>query len=233
MKKIINHKKTAVEAIIMLMMAFLWKMCMYLGARWIAGSWIHYDLTTAIDGQIPFLPWTVAIYFGCYAFWFINYCLCAAQKSEARNRFFCADILAKTVCFFLFLLIPTTNIRPEVPGNTVWEHLMRFLYRIDAADNLFPSIHCLVSWFCWIGVRRRKEIPFAYRWFSFAAAAAVCLSTLTTRQHVIADVAGGILLAEACYFIAGYSKISAMYSQIVSRFTQWFIKYRYLRTITK
>ena len=224
MKKIVNHKKTTIEAIIMLMMAFLWKMGVYLGARWIAGSWRHYDLTTAIDGLIPFLPWTVAIYFGCYAFWCINYGLCAVQSSEARNRFFCADILAKTVCFFHFILIPTTNVRPEIAGGTVWEYLMRFLYRIDAADNLFPSIHCLVSWFCWIGIRSRKKIPFAYRWFSFAAAVAVCLSTLTTRQHVIADVAGGILLAEACYFIAGYSKISATYSQIISRITQRFIK---------
>lgn len=42
---------------------------------------------------------------------------------------------------------------------------MRLLYWIDAADNLFPSIHCLVSWLCWIGVRRRRDIPYGYSFF--------------------------------------------------------------------
>lgn len=48
------------------------------------------------------------------------------------------------------------------------------------------------------------------------AAAAVCLSTMTTRQHVIADVAGGILLAEGCYYVAGYPKVCAVYSKIIA-----------------
>ena len=29
---------------------------------------------------------------------------------------------------------------------------MRVLYRVDEADNLFPSIHCLTSAFCFIAV---------------------------------------------------------------------------------
>lgn len=40
---------------------------------------------------------------------------------------------------------------------------MRFVYAVDAADNLFPSIHCLVSWFCYIGLRGRRDIPVWYR----------------------------------------------------------------------
>lgn len=209
-------KKISAEVILIVTLAFLWNNGVYLVGRWIAESWPHYDLTTSIDGLVPFLPWTVSIYFGCYIFWGINYFLCAVQNCEMRDRFFCADMLAKGVCFICFILIPTTNIRPEITGGTLWDNLMRLLYQIDSADNLFPSIHCLVSWFCWIGVRRRKEIPLVYRWFSFVAAAAVCLSTLTTRQHVIADVAGGILLAEGCYYVAGYPKVCAVYSKIIA-----------------
>ena len=216
MKKPQKHKRDLREPVIVLAAALLWNEVVYLGARELARARPHYDMTTFLDRLVPFLPWTVSIYFGCYLFWCINYCLCAVQEAPERDRFFCADALAKGVCFLFFLLLPTTNLRPGVTGAALWDALMRFLYRMDAADNLFPSIHCLVSWLCWIGVRKRKDIPTLYRHFSLAMAAAVCLSTLTTRQHVIADVAGGVLLAECSYFLAGKPRLRAVYSEGVS-----------------
>lgn len=204
------------ESIFILGITLLWNQCVYLWARWIAGSWHYYDMTTSVDRMVPFLPWTITIYLGCYLFWGINYFLCTMQNRADRNRFFCADALAKGICFVFFLMIPTTNIRPEITGSTIWDSLMVFLYWMDAADNLFPSIHCLVSWLCWIGVRKRKDIPAAYRYFSLAAAIVICISTLTTRQHVIIDMIGGILLAEACYYVAGYKKVCDVYAVILS-----------------
>lgn len=224
MIKTVKNKKASLEAALVLTLAFLWNEGVYMGGRWITQSWFHYDLTNPMDELIPFLPWTVSIYFGCYIFWGINYYLSSLQKREARDRFFCADLLAKTVCFLLFILIPTTNVRPEIAGESMWDRLMAFLYWIDDADNLFPSIHCLVSWLCWISVRDRRDISPVYRWFSLAAAAAVCISTLTTRQHVLVDVAGGVLLAELCYFVAGFPKISALYSRLIDGFKQLIAK---------
>lgn len=194
-------------AAVQLIVALLWHELVYLCARWIASGWVHYDLTTALDRKIPLVPWTIVIYFGCYVFWAVNYYLCAAQEVQVRNRFFLADFLAKGVCFVLYLVLPTTNVRPEIVGNGVFDQLMRFLYSVDAADNLFPSLHCLTSWLCWIGVRKQKGIYGWYRWASFALAVLVCISTLTTYQHVIADVAAGILIAEACYWLADRSGI--------------------------
>lgn len=232
MKRI--HSISSNEPLVILVLTLLWNQLVYCGARLIAGGWQHYDLTTAVDQRIPFLPWTVVIYFGCYLFWCVNYYLCAAQTNfrhfvkpdkltaqsvSERNRFFCADALSKAICLFFFLVLPTTNVRPEITGTGLWADLMRFLYQVDAADNLFPSIHCLVSWLCWIGVRRRRDLPAFYRWFSLLAAVAVCLSTLTTRQHVLADVFGGVVLAEFCYLIAGFPRICQLYS----RFLQWIL----------
>lgn len=212
------------ESILILGITFLWNQLVYLGARWIAQSWHHYDMTTAFDRVVPFLPWTVSIYFGCYLFWGLNYFLCTVQSTAERDRFFCTDALAKGICFFFFLMIPTTNVRPEIVGGTIWDSLMKLLYQIDAADNLFPSIHCLVSWLCWIGVRNRKDISMIYRYFSLAAAIVVCISTLTTRQHVIADVAGGVLLAEICYYAAGHDKVCKVYSATISLIKRKFSK---------
>ena len=92
---------------------------------------------------------------------------------------------------------------------------MMFLYSVDAADNLFPSIHCLVSWFCFIGLRGKKEIPFWYRAFSCFFAILVFLSTLTTKQHVIWDVAGGVLLAEICFYIGKKPGVWGRYEKLM------------------
>lgn len=216
MKLPMNKRKQFTPIFIALLTAFLWNQLVYSGARIIAHNWHHYDMTTPLDQLVPFVPWTITIYFGCYAFWGVNYWLCANQDENMRNRFFLADILAKSVCFVLFLAIPTTNIRPIISNNSLWGNLMRFLYKIDDADNLFPSIHCLVSWLCWIGVRKRKDIPTFYRWLSLVFAVAVCISTLTTRQHVIADVIGGVVLAEICYIITGFKRINFIYNIYIS-----------------
>ena len=50
-------------------------------------------------------------------------------------------------------------------------------------------------------------------------AAAICLSTLTTRQHVAVDVAGGILLAECAYWAAGHKEILEPFSRLADRLT--------------
>lgn len=184
--------------------AVIWNQTVYYGGSLIARDFPHRDWTTAIDRATPFLPWTVSVYFLCYLFWVVTYVLCARQEKRSACRFFCADFLAKAVCLVCFILLPTTNIRPEITGNSLWDETMRFLYRIDAPVNLFPSIHCLVSWLCWAGVRERAEIPRWYKRLSFWTAAAVCVSTLTTKQHVLWDVAGGIILAESSYRAAGW-----------------------------
>jgi membrane-associated phospholipid phosphatase len=187
---------------LLLLFAVAWNQSVYYGANLIAGKWHHYNIELAIDHKIPFLPWTVSIYFACFLFWGINYFLCASQEKSKAYCFFFADFLAKTVCLIFFIFLPTTNVRPAVEGTGIWAELMRFLYQIDAPSNLFPSIHCLVSWMCCIGVRNRKDIPKGYQIFSCLMAIAVFLSTLTTKQHVIIDVIGGVVLAELSCFIA-------------------------------
>ncbi len=178
----------------------------------------HYHIDTTWDRAIPTLPWTVLIYFGCFVLWGINYCFIANYEPQERDRFFCADIFAKLICFVIFVIFPTTaNIRTAIPADSNFFNLaMRLLYWIDTPYNLFPSIHCLTSWLCWVGIRKRKDVPLLYKWFTFIAAIAVCIATLTTRQHVLIDVFSGILLAELCYYLSKFSKIRSVYSNSLS-----------------
>lgn len=157
----------------------------------------HYCLALPIDHAIPMVPWTILIYWGCYIFWIVNYFLCAAGKRG--RRFLAAHYLGEIICFLIFILFPTIMNRPEITGTTVFDILLKMTYTVDHPDNLLLSIHCFVSWLCWIGVRGDEEIPGWYRGFSLAMAVAVCISTLTVKQHVIVDVVAGVLLAETSY----------------------------------
>ena len=197
--------------------AFVWNILVFVGTKPIIASWRHYTMETALDRAIPLLPWTLIIYFGAFAFWAVNYILALRQGEDRARRFLTADILSKTVCLVFFLALPTTNTRPPVDGESFWYAGMRFLYAVDTPENLFPSIHCLASWLCYIGVRRQKSVPLWYRIFSCAMAIAVFLSTLTTKQHVLLDVAGGAALAEISWFIAGRTSLPRKYGRLLER----------------
>lgn len=194
----------------------------YEGARWISKNAIHHNLTTPADSLFPFLPWTIVIYFGCFLWWGIVYWLMAGLDREEGDRFFSALILAEAICFIIYIVFPTTNIRPEVSGSSVWDQLMRFLYRIDAPDNLFPSIHCMISWLCWISLKNNREVSIYFRYGSLFMAIAVCLSTLTTRQHVLPDVAAGILLAELCRMIMKHPMAYRWYTRLTDEIMRRF-----------
>ena len=49
------------------------------------------------------------------------------------------------------------------------------------AFNLFPSYHCLISTYCYLGVRKQPEISRGFRIYSLVMAALIGLSTLLTK----------------------------------------------------
>lgn len=155
-----------------------------------------YDMTTALDRMIPFDPNWVLIYVACFAYWAVSYVLMARQDSW--YPIMTGEVLAKLLCGVLFLLIPTTNVRPEITDSGFTSWLMGLIYRLDPPLDLFPSIHCMESWICFRGMLGQKEIPKWYQVFAGIFTVLVCLSTLFTRQHVIADVIVGVLLGEIC-----------------------------------
>lgn len=225
MKKILAWLRAIpVYSIVPLLVTVLWNQTVYNGAQLIAGGWRHYDITLSWEERIPFQPWTILIYFGAFLFWIGLYVYCASQEKAKAHRLLCADFLGKAVCLVFFLLLPTTNVRPEIVGSGIFDQLMRFLYWIDAPSNLFPSIHCLVSWLCFIGVRKDKKRSVPFKLLVLAGAVAICLSTLTTKQHVFWDVLSGVVLAELAYWVAGLKPVLNTYSKLADKLTPGFLK---------
>lgn len=188
----------------------------YFGTRLFTAGRYHYNLSGPVDSMLPILPWFITVYFGCYLFWAVNFWIQAISEGEKeRYQFFTADFYARIVCMVCFMIFPTTNTRPVIAGDGFWEQALRFLYRIDAADNLLPSIHCMSSWTCWIAVRGKKEISLGYRIFSLLMAVLTFVSVLALRQHVILDIAAGVLVSELTWQFSKRTKGYLIYQRVV------------------
>lgn len=187
------------------------------GARLLVRNRVHYSLELPIDSLVPFLPWMIGVYLGCFLFWFLHYRLVAHLPREKADRFFAANLLAKAIIFLFYILLPTKMTRPALSGTGFWDLCLRFMYWIDEPNNLFPSLHCMIAWLCWLGVRGNAKVPLLWRVTAFVMALAVCFSTLAIRQHVLLDVFGGILLSEICYALAALPALRGWYSALADR----------------
>lgn len=196
-----------------LLLALATDLLVYIGTRLLNTGRPHHDMACALDARIPLWPPAVGIYLMAFAFWAVGYLLIAGLEREAVCRFFAADGLARVVCLACFLVWPSCTVRPVVPDGGFWAWLTQFVYLVDEPNNLFPSLHCLISWLCWAGVRGRREVSVIYRRFAFIMAVLICLSTLLTKQHVVWDLAAGILLAEICWQLAQVKPVCGLYSR--------------------
>ncbi len=209
-----------------LAICFIFNCVIYWVTMALCAGLYHYDLTIAVDEAIPLQTGWIFIYLGyCYVFWFFSYLYVARVYRDDRETFFrfvTADVMSRLVCMLFFIFLPTTNVRPPITGTDISDRLTRFLYSIDQPTNLFPSIHCLVSWLCFVGIRGTKKVHIGIKIFSVISALAIIASTQFLKQHYIADVLAGVALAEVCYWIACHMKfprkVAFVYAKLIERF---------------
>ena len=114
-----NVRKKLIPAygIVPLLLAVLWNSLAYNGARWIASGRYHYNIETVLDERIPFIPWTLVIYFGCYLFWGINYILIARQEKERVYIAFLQQMQYPGLSVSVFL----SCFRQAIPDRRLWQ----------------------------------------------------------------------------------------------------------------
>lgn len=216
MSEIKNKRKVFIPYYIIIPFIFcwVWNLIIYNGTKLINQNFTHYDLTTGIDKKLPLIPEFMIIYFGCFIFWVFFYIMCMRTNENFCAKYFSFEIISRLVCGIIFIILPTCNIRPVVADDGIFNTFLLFLYKIDTPDNLFPSIHCLISWNCFIGMRNTKCYKRIYTYFALISALLVFASTLFTRQHVLADIISAVIVSELSWIIVEKTKVD-----------QWFGKY--------
>lgn len=170
-------------------------LCYYIPRVFLPQLTLHV-LTCPLDARIPFSPPWVIVYCLSFPFWICTGLWILCQEKAHTYRFTAAYVLAMLLSAAVFLLFPGTMDRPEITGCGFFDEWMRLIYRADSATNLFPSLHVLVSWFCWRGTLGCRGIPKWYKAFSFVFFVLVSFSVLLVKQHALIDIPGGIFFGE-------------------------------------
>jgi membrane-associated phospholipid phosphatase len=149
-------------------------------------------LVTELDAAIPFLPWTVWCYLPFYAGIFI---LAMAGLSTRRlfNRALAGIGAIMMVGATGHLLVAAAYPRPVVhpPYSDLSHAFLAWVQSIDPPGNVFPSLHVAHSSALAIILRHdRPRLGAA----ALVMAILLALSTLTTKQHFLADVAAGLIM---------------------------------------
>ena len=168
----------------------------YYATRLVTQKMTHFDFSLPIDDAIPFVPAFSVIYVLAYVQWIAGYIMIARDSRELCCQVILGEIISKLICMALFMLVPTTMVRAEFVSDGIFDRIVGCIYRLDAADNFFPSIHCLESWVCFRGAMRMKKAGSWYRYFTPPFSLLVFASTVLIKQHAVVDIAGGILTAE-------------------------------------
>ncbi len=160
------------------------------------------DLSIPLDAAIPFRPAWITVYALAYVTWLVNGLWIVSWEKEHAYRFAAAFAMSMVITAVIFVTFPVTMQRPQVVGDGLFEQLMRLLYRIDEPINLCPSLHVMVSYFCFRGTLGCRNILTWYKAASLAFLVLVCLSILFVKQHVFVDIPAALAVGELCVQLA-------------------------------
>jgi membrane-associated phospholipid phosphatase len=155
-------------------------------------------LSTQLDRATPFIPFFSVFYFMWYPFILITLYLIFQKRSSAYYQTLVAVCFGILLANVIFLFFPTHVPRPQLGEG--WNFFVPITYRLDEPYNGFPSIHVLT---CYLMVRGSGILPKSSQLAVAVFAWLIILSTLFIKQHVIADVAAGIVLGEIVFRITG------------------------------
>lgn len=169
----------------------------YFGSRLFTSGLYHYSMETSLDRVIPYVKEFIIIYIPvAYLQWIIGFYMISRDTRENCFTLVGAEMIGKLLCLICFLFLPATMVRAEISGTDFLNRCVRYLYEIDPADNLFPSIHCLESWVIFRSTFYLKSLPKWVKPFQLIISLLIFASTLFVKQHVIADVIGGVIVVE-------------------------------------
>jgi len=101
-----------------------------------------------------------------------------------------AFALILVAAYATYIVFPVILIRPDFSSDTLAKWLLAWEYQ-DPAYNNFPSLHVALAWLVFFSCRTGRLRPL---WLA-GMAAAISISTIFVKQHYLADIVYGALLA--------------------------------------
>ena len=149
------------------------------------------------DRQIPFSDEGVWIYFSLYLLMPVGPFLMTERRDIARYA--SGIVMISFIADLVFIFWPTWCPRPDINGTTA---AYRMLIAMDHPFHAFPSLHAAFAVFsalCAGRVLHELRSPMLWKGVVWLWAFLILATTLTTKQHMLADIIGGSILGLGAY----------------------------------
>lgn len=166
----------------------------FLIAHYVAERGVFYTPILPGEGEIPFIPWTFFIYILCYVVPPLAFLLLQSKTGIIKALW--AFIIALWIHKIVWILYPVKYVlRPNLtdhPSETLLAIIVEF-FKLDSPPvNCLPSLHVtyvFLTYFAILAYRPRLAPCF------LVLAFVISLSTMTFKQHYVADVLSGLFLS--------------------------------------
>ena len=155
----------------------------------------HFPMYFDWELGLPFVPSMIYAYMSLNAIFFLPLFVCSIDSMYALAKAYIASLGGGALVFLVF------------PGQLGFERpafvegyndFFQEMYTIDKPHNLVPSLHITFSLLFFMIIsyeaKRKWVTAICAIWF-----VAISASVVLVRQHHIADIVGGIILAWGCY----------------------------------
>ncbi len=158
------------------------------------------NLRTPLDTALPVVPIFVIPYVSLNPWVYFTLILFLLFRTRIFHSACLSMLVAWFVSYLFYFFLQTEVIRPVLTGADMFTQMIRQVYAGDNPFNDFPSLHTSIS------------TILAIHWFRFdrrlgfvAAAWTVLIvaSTVLIKQHYVADVVSGLLLAFGAAWLFG------------------------------
>jgi len=150
-------------------------------------------LRTRLDDALPFWPWTAWCYLPFYAGVFIL-AIAGFRRRALFNRAVLAVFVVMAIGAMGHIFIGAEYPRPVLhpPYADISAAFLASVQHIDPPGNVFPSLHVAhTTMLALLLIKDRPRLGLV----TLIMATMLALSTLTTKQHFLADVVSGYALA--------------------------------------
>lgn len=147
------------------------------------------------EERLPFLP--VFEYLYVLTYFLPAMLVVTIRDFAALRQLMVAALLTLGVSYTTYLVFPVYFERPPLVATSVHTWLLSLEY-LDKPYNHFPSLHVALTWLAVLA----SQVPHKSRVGLYVLAAAISVSTMFVKQHYLADVVYGFVLALATWRFA-------------------------------
>jgi membrane-associated phospholipid phosphatase len=156
------------------------------------------NLRTPLDVALPVVRPFVVPYVSLNPLVYFTLIVFLLFRTKVFQSACLAMITAWFVSYFFYFFLQTEVIRPVLAGTDLFTRMIQGVYATDNPYNDFPSLHTSISTILaihWFRFDRRAGIV-ATVWTALIVA-----STVLIKQHYLADLVAGLLLAFSASYL--------------------------------